>query len=79
MCQLSHVSTGSKQSSGQITAFSANGSKPKRDKKEVTCYKCFKKGHYRNKCKENLEENQETQENSKAVATVASDAGDLAW
>jgi hypothetical protein len=80
--QLSYVSTSSKQSSGQNSAFSAD-SKPKRDKKDVTCYRCQKKGHYRNECKEDLEESQETQEKSKAAAavtaSVASDTSDLEW
>jgi len=83
--QLSIAS--SKQSSGssdQNSAFSAD-SKPKRDKKDVTCYRCKKKGHYKNECKEELEETKKTetsaQEEGKAAAVVAvsADSGDLEW
>ena len=71
--------THSKQSSGssgQNIAFSAE-SKPKKDKKNVTCYRCHQKGHYKNECKEELpvEEKGKTdtpaQEKGKAAAAVA--------
>ena len=51
---------GSKQSSGQNSAYSAEA-KPKKDKKNVTCYKCGKKGHYKNECKEESEETEKTE------------------
>ena len=65
-----------KQSSSQNAAYVAD-SKQKRDKKDVTCYKCHKKGHYKNKCKEDLEEADTSQEKGKAAAAVAvtADAG----
>ena len=82
-CQLSIL--GSKQSSGQNSAYSAE-SKPRKDKKNVTCYKCGKKGHYKNECKEEEEtEKAETpaQEKGKAVAAVAvsatTDSEDQEW
>ena len=70
-------------SSGQISAFSAD-SKPKKDKMNITCYRCQKKGHYRNECKEELEmEKTEdlAQEKGKAAAAIAvtADSGDLEW
>ena len=63
--------TSQKQSSGQNSAFSAE-SKPRKDKKNVTCYKCGKKGHYKNKCKEEQEgtEMTETPTQEKGKATV---------
>ena len=71
-CQLSITS--SKQSSSQNLAFSAE-SKPRKDKKNITCYKCRKKGHYKNKCKEEQEEVEKTetlaQEKGKATVTAA--------
>ena len=76
---------GSKQSSGQNSAYSAEA-KPKKDKKNVTCYKCGKKGHYKNECKEESEETVKTetpaQEKGKApVAAVAvsADSDDQEW
>ena len=60
-CQLSIAS--SKQSlgsSGQNVAFSAE-SKPKKDRKNITCYRCHQKGHYKNECKEELEEKEKTE------------------
>ena len=70
--------THSKQSlgsSGQNVAFSTE-SKPKKDKKNVTCYRCHQKGHYKNECKEELpvKEKKKTdtpaQEKGKAAAAV---------
>jgi hypothetical protein len=76
--QLSNA--GPKQSSSQISAFNAD-SKPRRDKKDVTCYRCQKKGHYRNECKEILDETVTPQEKGKtaAVAASVSDDGTLEW
>jgi hypothetical protein len=69
----------SKQSSSQISAFNAD-SKPKKDKKDVTCYRCKKKGHYKNECKEILEETQDSEKGkATVVAAAASDKGDLEW
>ena len=84
-CQLSIL--GLKQSLGQNSAYSAE-SKPRKDKKNVTCYKCDKKGHYKNECKEEskLEETEKTettaQEKGKATVVaiaVSADSDDQEW
>lgn len=77
--QLSNSS--STQSSIQNSALVAD-SKPKRDKKDVTCYRCKKKGHYRNECKEILEETTTPQEKGKVdtvAAFVSDNDSDLEW
>jgi Zinc knuckle len=45
------------------------------------CYRCQKKGHYRNECKEILDETMTPQEKGKAAAVAASvsDNDDLEW
>jgi len=57
-----------RQSSGQSSkrswtneAYQADA-KPKRDKKDVTCYNCQKKGHYRNECPDRLKEGEKGKE-----------------
>ena len=61
--------------SSQKVAFSVE-SKLKKDKKNVTCYRCHQKGHYKNECKQELQveekEKMDTpaQEKGKAAATV---------
>lgn len=76
--------SGSVQSSGQNSAYSAD-SKPKKDKKDVTCFRCGKKGHYQNECKEEMQGTGNTgQEKGKAaavaaIATSPVDADDLEW
>lgn len=52
--------------SDQTSAFVAR-TKPRRDRKDVTCFKCGKKGHYRNECPEKDDET--------AVAAVSVDTG----
>ena len=67
-------------------AFHADATRTKRDKADITCYKCGKKGHYRNECpdeekKESKdEEKKELKNGEKATAASAdSELEDIAW
>ena len=66
---------------GHNKAFHADATRPKRDKADITCYKCGRKGHYRNECPEPKdEEKKESKSDEKASVNVASeDIEDIAW
>ncbi|RDB24314.1 hypothetical protein Hypma_008360 [Hypsizygus marmoreus] len=68
---------GAGKRSGSDVAYSADA-RPKRDRKDVTCYRCQKKGHYRNECQEKLAE--DGKKDSAAGAVVDdSNSEDEAW
>ena len=59
------------------SAFHANAAQTKRNKADVTCYKCGKKGHYRNECPDlKDEEKKESKDGEKASAASAEE---IAW
>jgi len=68
------------QSSTENAAFQAD-LKSCRDRKDITCFNCGKKGHYRSECEESKKEERAT---TALVATVSdantgSDEAEIAW
>ncbi|KAG6905419.1 hypothetical protein DXG01_002843 [Tephrocybe rancida] len=63
-------------------AYSADANHKKHDKKDITCFRCRKKGHYRNECKEDEDGKDDSKKSSKdtaAGATVESNDEVEAW
>jgi hypothetical protein len=56
------------------TAFHTDTAKTKRNKAEITCYGCGKKGHYRNECPDNKEK-----ESKDGEKISADSAEEIAW
>ena len=61
-------------------AFHADATRTKRNKTDITCYKCGKKGHYRNECPDlKDEEKKGSKDGEKASTSAASAEENIAW
>lgn len=65
-------------------AFHADASRTKHNKADITCYKCGKKGHYRNECPELKDDKKESKDGEKKESkdkekSSAATAEDIAW
>lgn len=63
----------------QSQAYHVDGKRPRKDRKDVTCYRCQKKGHYRNECQEEEGSTKKDAVATAAVVSEDSDSDNFAW